>query len=226
MEPTDTEVSPKFLWEFMWMFALWALNRAFQSTAVEQQKMGLLLDSKEQYKTVTPSPSIRSPSEEHSPAIARVKLEQGQQKISEEVASNTDLVAAEEEAHSSDDSTSAVDEGLYRTMLTKHARVLPALANKSLNAAPVKNFRATVLKREAARCIILEGIDKLSPEVSCDCDSDPRASMAIADFHAVQQQFSKEGMTQEVVTPGSPSWKRMCRVVSFLKRNVEPQTVA
>jgi len=226
-EHAEEKVSARFVWEFIWLVALWALNRAFQSNT-EQQKAGLLLDAKQHYQTVHITPlSSSTPKREcleDSPRIEATEQtanEQNKRVLEEET---LDAVA-EHEACSSTATTEAAiqNEALYRTVLTKHARVLPALATRSLHTAPVKSLRTTILKREAARSIILEGVERLGAEVSRDCDTDPRASMAMADFHAVSCQFGDiDGRSREIVAPGSPAWKRLCRVVSFLKRNAEP----
>lgn len=112
----------------------------------------------------------------------------------------------------------------YESMVRAYARSLPALAVSSpvsSSARTAPPLRKNVLKRQMARAIIKHGIDTLHDEVARDSCGDPRASLALADFHAVQEQLDDDHSGASNGFMARPSWKRLCRVVNFLRRNAD-----
>lgn len=125
----------------------------------------------------------------------------------------------EEDAESSSESHEGIVHEQYEQFIRGTARSLPALA-VATPAPRGKNgggLRQSLLKRGLARGVILHGMAALHAEVANDAAQDSRASLALADFHKVEEGFQHG----EAVAPGTPKWKRLCRVVSFLKRNAD-----
>lgn len=236
--PTAAEEQSPVRLEFalglMWMVALWSLNLGFISTQASEDTVRRSLEDAKK------TPSLEAPRECESredphPSEAPCIAESAVPHTAHDLKSVADHGAVKdllEEVRKEEElrRNQEVDAELYESMVRKHARSLPALAvqhptsacagSKAAKGKP-GDLRKNLLKRTMARGIILEGIDKLREEVAEDCDSDSRASMALADFHHVKEQLVESTGLHEDVVPGSPAWKRLCRVVSFLRRNVD-----
>jgi len=174
----------------MWFVALYALNQAWILAGCrEGQTLSQLHMTRRAPRVGTPAAKLKEPEPEAQ-----------EQTAEKDLPAVPDTTAAE-----------------YRRMLGKHMRTLPSLAVSSVNPEQRgrRNLHMNLLKRQMARGVILHGMDEIGKAVTQDSSIDSRASLALADFHGVREEFA----SQAPIAPGSPSWKRLCRVVSFLKRN-------
>lgn len=207
--------------EFMWLLALWALNRAFVLSSWEQKRSSLnwlnisMSEDKSAIEVKQPSSDIVEKKFRNPEAV----VQQPAKVVELEDRTQADRKCVEERVE---------DFRSYHRhdaeVLRKCGRALPALASRRISAVHAKDLRTTVLKQQASRSMILQGISELIPAVTQDCEANPRASLALADFHFVRGQFGDleedgDQLQQQAVQPGSPAWKRLCRVVSFLQRN-------
>lgn len=193
----------RFCMELLWLVALFALDQA-----------GLLGVPLLARSTITHPPLQL----QATPAVEELDL----------VAKDTTEELTVEELEDEEDSSEwvcqekpDVNHEQYEQFIRNTAKSLPALA-AATPAPRSKNgggLRQSLLKRGLARGVILHGMAALHSEVARDAARDSRASLALADFHKVEGEFvSDDG---EKVEPGTPEWKRLCRVVSFLKRNAD-----
>lgn len=207
--------------EFMWLLALWALNRAFVLSSCEQKRSSLnwlhisWSEDKSAIEVKHPSSDIVEKKFRNPEAVVQqpakvVELQDRTQADSKRVEERVEDLRS---YHRHD-----------AEVLRKCGRALPALASRRISAVHAKDLRTTVLKQQASRSMILQGISELIPAVTQDCEANSRASLALADFHFVRGQFGDldedgDQLQQQAAQPGSPAWKRLCRVVSFLQRN-------
>jgi hypothetical protein len=136
----------------------------------------------------------------------------------EEVAE--EVVVEEEEKEEKQEETQLVREYNWMVLDNTRAKSLPALAVNAANANTRKSasLRIGMLKQQMARKVITHGIDVISEQVKADSADNAKASLALADFHSVKTQFQVPA-TGPAIQIGSPKWKRLCRVMSFLRRN-------
>jgi len=240
----QSPVRLEFALGLMWLVALYGLNLGFMNISCDQSSNEETV--KRSLEAAERSPSVEAPREcetredphpSEAPCIADSAVPQPLLDL-KSLADHSAVVGETpcellEEVRKKEDTLrlEQVDKALYESMVLKHARSLPALAvqhptspsagSKGAGKSKPVNLRKNVLKRAMARGVILEGIEKLHEEVASDCTSDSRASMALVDFHHVKEQLVENLGLHEEVAPGSPAWKRLCRVVSFLRRNVD-----
>merc|ERR1712072_281003 len=181
-------------YELMWYFALyasWALNRAwaFQAHDEEQSKCRLPIDE--------PVP-----------------------KVEEDVVVEEKKEEKKEEKEEKKEETQLAREYNWMVLDNTRAKSLPALAVNAANANTRKSasLRIGMLKQKMARKVIPHGIDVISEQVKADSADNAKASLALADFRSVKTQFQVPA-TGPAIQIGSPNWKRLCRVMSFLRRN-------
>lgn len=194
----ETTDDPSFA-ELMWWLAMVALNRAWE-----------LHDQLRAVAKINRDTQVVEEGKHE---------EQAEEEAVEENMVEENAVAEEEE----DEGVHEADEAEYRCIVGRFAKKLPALAAGGVQMAadPRKavDLRAGLLKQRMARRVMLHGIDHMEKEVTQDRDSDPRASLALADMWHVKELFD-ETKPGEHVPIGSPQWKRLCRIMGFLRRNV------
>lgn len=196
----ETTDDPSFA-ELMWWLAMVALNRAWE-----------LHDQ------------LRAVAKINTQVVEEGKREeQAEEEAVKENVVEENAVAEEEEDNVEEEPPVGMYEAEYRCIVGRFAKKLPALAAGGVQMAadPRKavDLRAGLLKQRMARRVMLHGIDHMEKEVTQDRDSDPRASLALADMWHVKELFD-ETKPGEHVPIGSPQWKRLCRIMGFLRRNV------
>jgi len=131
----------------------------------------------------------------------------------------------EEEGGAVEQAPAAMDEEEYANIVNRMAKKLPALAAGGIQMAadPRKsvNLRSGMLKQRLARRVMMHGIARMEKEVTRDRESDPRASLALSDFWHIRNQFDASEPCGHIAV-GSPQWKRLCRIMGFLRRNAAP----
>lgn len=214
---TTTEIPPTHntMSELFWAMALFALNRAWlidmQSSVEEKPSL-----------SAAPTPKAE-PELIVEEVIEHVSKEEVTQEVEEEIMEEVETETAETATATPQQQSEFQAE--YEFMVRNHGKALPAIAVQGVQVSLTKKsagLRTGLLKQKLARSVILHGMDAMGQEVKKDA-GDPRASLALADFYHIGNSFSEETSSDAIVV-GTPAWKRLCRVMSFLKRNVKADT--
>jgi len=215
---TKTEIPPPnhSFSEMVWMIALCALNRAWA-----YDKASITEDTKPELLAPIPKPEPEE--EEKLDKIAEAEEEEEEETADiEEVVEDEVKTTSQKAFEAYDAATPEQRQTEYEWMVRNNAKAMPSIAVQGVQVALAKkstSLRTGLLKQKLARKVILHGTDKMGEEVKKDA-GDPRASLALADFYHIGNQFSEE-TSCDPIEVGSPEWKRLCRVMSFLKRNVK-----